>query len=157
MSASHVPMHDVDCDRCANYRARNAAYAKRMRFRASKKGQEEALKSELGRMRRAHAYQTAPPSDPRFHRHEPGRRDRLAAQRRKANQRRAEHAVAVHLATIPDRLVLIPKAPYCDRVGHRWTDWGRADADGIRERRCRRQKCPARQQLRPKKSARKAA
>jgi len=120
-------MHERgQCDSCDRQHARLAAYGKRMARRTTPGGQKALLKAQLARMRRSHVYRVAPadPTNGRPHRHEPGRRHRLVAQRRRGADQRIEAGLIAHLETSSARAARVKNA-YCAGLGHKWSGWRR--------------------------------
>ena len=146
MSANHVPMHEWDCARCTRRRRRVAAFAQRRAWLASPAGpagQKAIAKAELLRIKRAQDYANAPadPEHGRHHRHEQGRRARLAAQRRRNNFRQTQTFLMARDAVLPLPVPRVRNA-YCAGLGHKWSGW-RWRAAGQAMRVCVRGSCQA--------------
>jgi hypothetical protein len=158
MSANHVPMHDAgSCLRCDRRKLRVDAYAGRMAHRATAKGEKELLQREVRRIQRARAYSVGPvdPVNGRPHRHEPGRRQRMKAQRQHHQHQLAAvgelRALAKRGPSEPRRL-----HAYCDGLGHKWSGPKWANAEGAM-RVCERGSCRASEFIHPTKPAAAAA
>lgn len=158
MSKNHVPMHfGTGCEACDRRRVRLDRYRGRRAHASSTAGVKAALKAELARVNRAKAYANAQadPANGRPHRHEHGRRARLAEQRRRGNQQRALGAridradvgaflgsgeiveqltgtigLIGHLMTIPPRSPRVKNA-YCAGLGHKWSGPRRHRLEGV--------------------------